>query len=105
MTETIYLEVDEKAEIAHRTKRWVYVSGMFKYLGVSRSGYHAWIKRAPSNTVKRCEAVKAYIKDIYYESKQSYGVPKIAKKLRESEKIISERTIGKYMKQMGIKVQ
>ena len=48
-----------------------------KHLGVSRSGYHAWLKRVPSNTEKRREAVKAKIKDIYDESKQNYGPLKL----------------------------
>ena len=105
MTEAIYLEVTEMAETAHKAKRRVSVSGMLKHLGVSRSGYHAWLKRVPSNTEKRREAVKAKIQDIYDESKQNYGAPKITKELRKSGEIISERTVGKYMKQMGIKAQ
>ncbi len=52
---------------------------MSKHLGVSRYAYHAWLKRVPSNTEKRREAVKAKIKDIYDESKQNYGVPKITR--------------------------
>ena len=52
MTEAIYLEVTEMAETAHKAKRQVSVSGMLKHLGVSRSGYHAWLKRVPSNTEK-----------------------------------------------------
>ena len=105
MTEAIYLEVTEKAEAARKAKRRVSVSGMLKHLGVSRSGYHAWLKRVPSNTEKRREAVKAKIQDIYDESKQNYGAPKITRELRKSGEIISERTVGKYMKQMGIKAQ
>lgn len=105
MTEAIYLEVTEMAETAHKAKRRVSVSGMLKHLGVSRSGYHAWLKRVPSNMEKRREAVKAKIQDIYDESKQNYGAPKITKELRKSGEIISERTVGKYMKQMGIKAQ
>ncbi len=103
MTEAIYLEVTEMAETAHKAKHRVSVSGMLKHLGVSRSDYHTWLKRVPSNTEKRCEVVK--IKDIYNESKQNYGAPKITKELRKTGKIISERTVGKYMKQMGIKAQ
>lgn len=48
---------------------------------------------------------KTKIQDIYDESKQNYGAPKITKELRKSGEIISERTVGKYMKQMGIKAQ
>ena len=84
MTEAIYLEVMEMAETAHKAKRQVSVSGMLKHLGVSRSGYHAWLKRVPSNTEKR------------HESKQNYGAPKITKELCKSGEIISERTVGKY---------
>lgn len=105
MTEAIYLEVSEMAEAANKAGRRVSVSGMLKHLGVSRSGYHAWLKRVPSNTERRREAVKAKIKDIYDESKQNYGAPKITKALRKSGEIISERTVGKYMKQMGIKAK
>ena len=48
MTEAIYLEVTEKAEAARKAKRRVSVSGMLKILGVSRSGYRAWLKHSPS---------------------------------------------------------
>ena len=105
MTEAIYLEVTEMAETAHKAKRRVSGSGMLKHLGVSHSGYHVWLKRVPSNTEKRREAVKAKIQDIYDELKQNYSAPKIIKELCKSEEIISERTVGKYMKQMGIKAQ
>ena len=102
MTEAIYLEVAEKAEAARKSKRRVSVSGMLKILGVSRAGYNAWLKHVPSNAEKRREAVKAKIKDIYDESKQNYGAPKITQVLRKAGEIISERTVGQYMKQMGM---
>ena len=105
MTEAIYLEVTEKAEAAHKAKRRVSVSGMVKILGVSRSGYRAWLKHVPSNAEKRRESVKAKIKDIYDKSKQNYGAPKITQVLRKTGETISERTVGQYMKQMGIKAQ
>lgn len=82
MTEAIYLEVTEKTEAAHKAKRQVSVSGMLKHLGVSRSGYRAWLKHVPSNTEQRRKAVKNKIRDIYNESKEIYGAPKITKELR-----------------------
>ena len=50
---------------------------MLKFLGVSRSGYLAWLHHVPSDTEKRRKAVKAKIQDIYDDSKQNYGAPKI----------------------------
>jgi transposase InsO family protein len=105
MTEAIYLEVSEKTDAAMKANRQVSVSRMLKILGVSRSGYRAWQNRMPSNTQQRREAVKVKIMDIYDDSKQNYGAPKIAKKLQQEGEIISERTVGKYMSQLGIKAQ
>ena len=78
---------------------------MLKYLGVSRSGYRAWLTHIPSKSQKRKEEVKEKIKDIYDRSKQNYGVPKITKELQKDGEVISERTVGKYMKEMDIKAQ
>lgn len=105
MTQAIYHEVYEKAEAAGKKGRRASVSGMLRILGVSRSGYHAWLKTFPTDTQQRKEHVKAKIKDIYNDSKQNYGAPKITKELRKEGEIIAERTVGKYMKEMGIKAQ
>ena len=48
MTEAIYQEVSVKAEKAKEQNRRISVCGMLKYLDVSRSGYHAWQHRKPS---------------------------------------------------------
>ena len=105
MTEVIYLKVSEKTEAAKKAGRRVSVSGMLKFLGVSRSGYHAWFHRVPSDTEKRRESVKEKIQDIYDDSKQNYGAPKITVELRKTGEVISERTVGTYMRQMGIRAQ
>ena len=78
---------------------------MLKFLGVSRSGYRAFLNRKVSVSRQRKEAVKQEIWKVYNDSKQNYGAPKIAKELRKSGEIISERTVGKYMHEMGIKAQ
>lgn len=78
---------------------------MLKYLGVSRSGYRSWLNRTPTDTEKRRKYIKAKIQDIYDQSKQNYGAQKITRKLRQKGETISERTVGKYMKEMGIKAQ
>ena len=101
----IYLEVSEKTEAAQKAGRRFSVSGMLKFLGVSRSGYRAWLHRVPSDTEKRRESVKAKIQDIYDDSKQNYGAPKITVELRKTGEVISERTVGTYMRQMGIRAQ
>ena len=78
---------------------------MLKFLGVSRSGYHAFLNRKVSASRQRKEAIKKDILKIYNKSNQNYGAPKITHILRKSGIIIAERTVGKYMREMGIKAQ
>ena len=92
-------------EASKVTKRRVSISGMLKFLGVSRSGYRAFINRKPSASQKRKDAIKNKIQDIYDASKQNYGAPKITAELRKDGERIAERTVGKYMREMGIRAQ
>ena len=78
---------------------------MLDFLGVSRSGYRAFLNRKVSPSKRRKETMKKEIQQIYDDSKQNYGAPKIAQELRKSGEIVSTRTVGKYMREMGIKAQ
>lgn len=78
---------------------------MLNFLGISRSGYPAFLHRKLSASRQRKETVKKLIRQIYDKSNQNYGAPKITKELRKSGIRISERTVGTYMKEMGIKAQ
>lgn len=86
-------------------KHHVSVSGVLKYLGVSRSRYIAWQKRVPSDTQRRRDYIKEKILDIYNAFHQNYGTPKITAKLRRKGELIEEKTVGNYMCQFGIKAQ
>lgn len=71
-------------------------------LGVSKSGHHDWLNREPSSRSRHKAAVKDTIKDIYEESKRIYGAPKITKELHKKGFNTAERTVTRYMKEMGI---
>jgi len=102
VTETVYTAVLELAETSeHR----VSVAGVLNILGVSVSGYKAWKHRKPSQSELRRNRIKENIIDIYNDSYQNYGAPKITQELRKNGEIIAERTVGKYMKQIGIRAQ
>lgn len=92
-------------EASKVTKRRVSVSGMLKILGVSRSGYRAFLKHKPSAAEQHKAAIKEKIRKIYDGSKQNYGAPKITATLRKDGETISERTVGKYMREMGLRAQ
>ena len=92
-------------EAAKVRKRRISISGMLKYLGVSRTGYRAFLKHKPSLAQQRKDAVKKDIRRIYDRSRQNYGAPKITAVLRKEGTRIGERTVGKYMREMGIRAQ
>lgn len=105
MTKAIYTATEEyvvemkKRPVKHR----VSVSGVLKRLGVSRSGYTAWKNRIPSNSETNRREMKEKIQEVYDESFQIYGAPKITKELHQRGEHISERTVGVYMREMGIR--
>lgn len=107
MTKALYIATFEyvKEMDTLPVKRQVSVSGILKKLGVSRSGYSAWKRHTPSNTEMHRNQVKEKIMEIYDTSHQNYGAPKITMELQKAGESISEKTVGNYMRQMGIKAQ
>ena len=86
-------------------KRRLNVNGVLSILGVSRNGYYSFKKRLPSDRQKRKEAIMNKIMEIYDESYQNYGAPKITEKLHNEGEKISQKTVGNYMRELGIKAQ
>lgn len=84
-------------------ERKISVNSVLKLLGVSSSGYYSWLKRTPSNQEIRKQKVKAEITEIYNESHQIYGAPKITSILQSRGHVIAEKTVGNYMREEGIK--
>ena len=79
------------------------ISGVLRILGVSRSGYNAFRKRTPSAGQLKKKQRMAAIKTIYDKSHKIYGAPKIAAKMRQKGDKVSGRTVGKYMREIGIR--
>lgn len=92
-----------KEFIDDHPERRISVSGMLKYLGVSKSGYYNWLNRKPSKQSKYKAAVKKAIRTIYDDSRCIYGAPKITAILHRQGFPTAQRTVTRYMKEMGIK--
>ena len=106
MTEALFLETAELDEqLKEQGERRLNVSGVLKILGVSRSGYINWKKRLPSQRELRKRAIKERILEIYHDSHQNYGAPKITECLKKEGETIAEKTVGNYMRELGIKAQ
>ena len=94
-----------RKKLKEQGERRLNVSGVLKILGVSRSGYINWKKRLPSQRELRKQTIKERILEIYYDSHQNYGAPKITECLKKKGEVIAENTVGNYMRELGIKAQ
>ena len=63
------------------------VVAMCRVLGVSRSGFYAWIDRGAGKPSDADRWMVAKIKEIHAQSRKTYGSPRVTKALRENEKI------------------
>lgn len=105
MTVTVYSETQKYTDEIRKNnpKRHVSASGILYYLGVSKSAYYAWRAHTPSKTEVHRKKMKDKIQEIYQQSHQIYGAPKITAVLHKNGELISERTTGKYMREMEIR--
>jgi hypothetical protein len=96
MTEALFSEISIKeGELIEDGERRLNVSGVLRELGVSRSGYNSWKKRTPSNRQQNKKIIQGRIQEIYDESYQNYGAPKITKKLNAEGISIVEKNSWK----------
>ena len=71
-------------------------------LGVSPSGYYAWLGRTPSARARRDEELTAKIETIWEENRKVYGRPRIFAELKDDGEEVGEKRVGRLMKQAGI---
>lgn len=106
MTQALFIETAKAEETMNlKGKRRLNVSGVLRILGVSRNGYYSFKSKSPSEQQLKKEARMEEIRKVYDDSYQNYGAPKITSLLLEKGEKISEKTVGNYMQEMGIKAQ
>ena len=74
------------------------IEKMCKVLKVSRSCYYRWYSGGLSKRELENIEFTKLIKEIFYESKQRYGSPRIAAELRKQGYLISKVRVSKLMK-------
>ena len=78
------------------------VGRMCKLLNVSRSGYHAWIKRPESRRSRENRALEAKIRVLHAASHGIYGAPMIHQDLTDEGIRCSKNRVGRIMRKAGI---
>jgi putative transposase len=89
------------AWIEERKGEWS-VTQLCDALGVSRSGYYAWLARKPSDAEVRREELTAEVKGIHAEVKGRYGSPRIHAELVGRGHECSVNFVARVMRDAGI---
>lgn len=76
---------------------------MCQVLNVSRSGYYSWLNRKPSHRQLTNKELKLKIAEIYWQTRGTYGSPRIHKKLKKDGYHYNIKRIERLMKEMGLK--
>jgi len=78
---------------------------MCEVLKVSRSGYYKWVHSTDdmSELQQRRKKMKEKIRHLFQYYHGIYGSPRITKELDKQGVKISEKTVGRYLKEMGLR--
>lgn len=78
------------------------VATMCRVLGVSTSGYYAWLKREPSQRAKKDAALLERIRVSHKESRGTYGSPRIHEDLKAEGIRVGRKRVARIMKKAGL---
>ena len=75
---------------------------MARVLGVSRAGYHAWLKRPSSDRAVADAALLQRIRAVHASSRETYGAPRVHAALRATGQHHGRKRIARLMRQGGL---
>jgi transposase InsO family protein len=78
------------------------VATMCRVLGVSTSGFYAWLKRAPSARAQSDAQLTAQITAIHLRSRQTYGMPRVQAELAAQGVRVGGKRVARLMKAAGL---
>jgi len=78
------------------------VATMCRVLGVSTSGYYAWLKRPPSRRAREDAELTEAIREIHEWSRGTYGSPRVHAELRARGHRVGENRVARLMREAGL---
>jgi len=88
--------------VIDQIKTKVPISFTCRHFGVSRSGYYYWKKDNQLVSLAIKSKIEVEIKKLFKNSKGTYGAPRIYQELVGQGVQVSENTVAKYMREMGL---
>ena len=78
---------------------------MCRLLGVSRSGFYAWLKRGPSERSLENETLVLHIRAAHAKSRRTYGSPRVFRELRDQGLMVGENRVARLMREREIRAK
>jgi len=78
------------------------VATLCRILGISTSGYYAWLNRPPSARAQSDARLSERIRALHQRSRGSYGVPRILEDLQEEGERINHKRVARLMRSAGL---
>ncbi len=78
------------------------VARMCRVLGISTSGYYAWVERTPSKRACEDAVLRKRIEAIHGRSRATYGRPRVHAELKEDGVRIGCKRVSRLMRQAGL---
>jgi transposase InsO family protein len=79
------------------------VALMCRVLQVARTGFYAWLERAPSARAQADARLGLEIRAIHAASRQRYGRPRIHRELRAQGTRVSAKRVGRLLRAEGLR--
>lgn len=73
-----------------------------RVLGLSTSGYYAWLKRVPSARSHANGELVERMKQIHRFSRDTYGRPRMYAELRSEGAVVHHKRVGRLMREAGL---
>jgi putative transposase len=74
-----------------------------RVLGISRSGFYAWHRRAPSTRSTQDQVLCGRIEEIHVASHGTYGAPRIHAEMAEGGMRVGRKRVARIMREKGIR--
>ncbi len=78
------------------------VRTLCQVLGLSPSGYYAWVRRRPSARARRDAQLMGRIKEVWTANREVYGRLRIHAELQAAGERVSAKRVGRLMRRAGI---
>jgi transposase InsO family protein len=88
------------AEKAHYPVRM-----LCRLLAVSRAGFHAWLRRAPSSRERADAQLGVEVAAVFREHKRRYGSPRVHDELRSRGRRIGRKRVARLMRERSLRAR